>query len=451
MSKLQKCLWVALGVAVLMCSLTPVLAEDAVTAQRDAQRKLLAQRAARADAMRKLAERIKGLRITSSTTVQDFVTEDDTIDTALRAWLLGMKEEGKYKHNNDGTCEITMSVTLLTVEDELTRLHKAYYKGKKYKIKDIQSMRRINKLSKITETGMGAMPEELDENPLSPTDASGRNPAKVPDYWTKHCTGQGRLMAVKAARVDAMRRLAERIKGTRITSDTTVQDFVTESDDINMDMRAFLKGAKEVGVRYHRKELIVEVEMEVTLKTVVATVRRLVNERYKGKKQKLKYIDEYIEKVRYDKIVETGMGVPPKRFLKGYTEVQIAVLTTAAAAPPWATDTLRAKGQAAVDTENPNQAQAKLMAYRAAELDARRKLAEELNGLMIRSDTSVKDFVAQDDTIDTRMTAFQLGAKVVKNSQKLNADGTAEVTVEIELKPLWNIILYGQKRGLRLK
>ena len=451
MSRLQKGLWVILGVVILTGGLTPVLGQDAITAQREAKRKLLAQRAARADAMRKLAERIKGLKITSSTTVHDFVTEDDTIDTALKAWLLGMKEEGKYKHNNDGTCEITMSVTLMTVEEELTRLHQAHYKGDKFKITDIQRLRQINKLDKIEEVGMGAVPEELDEDPLVLTPPSGRSPAKVPDYWAKYCTGRGRLMALRAARADALRRLAERIKGTRITSDTTVADFVAESDDINLDMRAFLRGAKEVGVRYHRDELIVEVEMEVTLKTVIASFRRWVDDHYKGKKYKIKHIDEYIEKVRFDKITETGMGVPPEKYLKGYTPAQIAVLRTASSAPPWVTDTLRAKGQAAVDTENPNQAQAKLMAYRAAELDARRKLAEELNGLMITSDTSVQDFVAQDDSIDTRMTAFQLGAHVVKNSQKLNPDGTAEATVEIELKPLWNIILYGQKRGFPIR
>lgn len=451
MNKLQKGLWVILCVVVFMGGVTPAIGQDAVSAQRTAKRKLLAQRAARADAMRKLAERIKGLKITSSTTVQDFVTEDDTIDTALKAWLLGMKEEGKYKHNNDGTCEITMSVTLMTVENELSRLYRAHYKGDKFKITDIQRLRQTNKFNKIEEVGTGVVPEELDEDPLVLTPASGRNPAKVPDYWTRHCTGRGRLMALRAARADALRRLAERIKGTRITSDTTIADFVAESDDINLDMRTFLRGAKEVGVRYHRDELIVDVEMEVTLKTVIASFRRWTDDHYKGKKYKIKHIDEYIEKVRYDKIAETGMGVPPEKYLKGYTPQQVAVLKTASNAPPWVTDTLRAKGQSAIDTENPNQAQAKLMAFRAAELDARRKLAEEINGLLITSDTSVKDFVAQDDSIETRMMGYQLGAHVVKNSQKLNADGTAEATVEIELKPLWIIILHCQKQGLGIR
>jgi len=85
------------------------------------------------------------------------------------------------------------------------------------------------------------------------------------------------------------------------------------------------------------------------------------------------------------------------------------------------------------------------MAKRAAELDGRRKLAEKINGLQITSNTSVVDFVAQNDQIRTSMLTFQQGAGVVENSFKLAADGTAEVIVELELLPLWNSILYYQR------
>ncbi len=81
----------------------------------------------------------------------------------------------------------------------------------------------------------------------------------------------------------------------------------------------------------------------------------------------------------------------------------------------------QATGQAALDTETTNAAQAKLMAYRAAELDARRKLAEELDGLMITSSTSVKDFVAMDDQIRTSMLTFQQGGRRVPGTETAEA------------------------------
>lgn len=140
------------------------------------------------------------------------------------------------------------------------------------------------------------------------------------------------------------------------------------------------------------------------------------------------------------------MGVPPERYLKDILPAQAAVLATAGRAPAWITRIERAVGNAAVDTTNANTAQARLMALRGAELDGRRKLAEKINGLTITSNTSVRDFVAANDQIDSGMLAFQQGAYVVEKSQKVLEDGTAQVTVEIDLKPLWNMVLYYQRK-----
>lgn len=85
------------------------------------------------------------------------------------------------------------------------------------------------------------------------------------------------------------------------------------------------------------------------------------------------------------------------------------------------------------------------MAYRGAELDARRKLAEQLRGLMITSNTSVQDFIAQSDQIETAMMDFQVGATVVESS-KVIEDGMATVEVEIDLEPVWDTIISYQNR-----
>jgi hypothetical protein len=85
-------------------------------------------------------------------------------------------------------------------------------------------------------------------------------------YWMAHCTGRGRLMAERAARLDALRRLGERIEGLMISSETTVKDFVATNDTIRTQMATFLRGARQVSLRYHDAELIVEMEMEVTVR-----------------------------------------------------------------------------------------------------------------------------------------------------------------------------------------
>jgi len=454
MSKVSRIL---LGAVVAAVFAGPLLAQDAVLEKRKAQNKLLAQRAARADGIRKLAERIKGLFITSETTVKDFVAESDQINTALVAFLSGMREKS-VKYMEDGTCEVVMEVTLVDVIVNLKSIRNRYYKGDKFKAEDFDQMTVTNKTKVITETGMGAPRPETWEQAGGDFVAvregdlmsiSNMSP-KAKEFWMAHVTGQGRLMAVRAARVDGMRRLAERIKGVFITSQTTVKDFVAESDDINVSMATFLQGAREAGIRYHEDELIVEVEMEVTLRTVYASLKAWGSAHYKGGAVKIEQLEELAVRSEDKVIKETGQGVPPERYLKDVPRVAIAAAELQINAPDWVSQTMRAVGDAAIDQENANAAQAKLMAFRAAELDARRKLAEQIQGLLITSETSVKDFVAESDEIRTLMLDFQQGAHVVDGSQKVLEDGTAQVTVEIELAPLWNMILHYKKSALKV-
>ncbi|MEE8169861.1 MAG: hypothetical protein V3T70_04870 [Phycisphaerae bacterium] len=81
-----------------------------------------------------------------------------------------------------------------------------------------------------------------------------------------------------------------------------------------------------------------------------------------------------------------------------------------------------------VDTSN---AQKKLLSKRAAEADAYRKLAETIKGLQITSDTYVKDFVAESDTIQAQMDEFIRGVRLGEPTwyYDMSCEVPAEVTV----------------------
>jgi hypothetical protein len=438
-----------LACAVVAGVCAAAVADDAVDLKRQAQIKLLTYRAARADAIRKLAERIRGLTITSETTVQDFVTTSDRIETAMRAWLSGMREVGKPTYMEDGTCEVTMEVTIEDLIVHLKRFRKAYYKGDKFKLQDFEKIKASVESKTLRETGMGAPrdAESLDDGLGSEVSSGNLNSlrhlsGRAKKFWLANVKPQGRLMAVRGARVEGLRRLGERIGGVFITSETTVKDFVAESDQIDTSMQTFLRGAREKRIRYHDDELIVEVDMEITLRTVYSTLKSWGEVHFKGDKVKMKKLERLVQTTKDAVLKETGMAVPPERYLKGRPEGFAEVRELVSDVPPWATQSLRASGQAAVDADSDNPAQAKLMAYRAAELDARRKLAEQIQGLTISSRTTVRDFVAESDEIRTRLLAFQQGAHVIEGSKKLMEDGTAQVDVEIALKPLWNLIVH---------
>jgi hypothetical protein len=88
----------------------------------------------------------------------------------------------------------------------------------------------------ITVTGSGAPPDK-------------GNPA------------QKRLMAQRAAQVDGYRQLAEIINGVHVDSETTVKDFVVESDVIKTQVSALVKGARPGTPRYLSDGAV---EMDVT-------------------------------------------------------------------------------------------------------------------------------------------------------------------------------------------
>lgn len=73
-----------------------------------------------------------------------------------------------------------------------------------------------------------------------------------------------RLGAIRAAKLDALRNALETIKGVRIDSKTTMENFISASDTINAYVQGYVKGATLVDTKY-MSDGSIEVIMEVTI------------------------------------------------------------------------------------------------------------------------------------------------------------------------------------------
>jgi len=410
----------------------PVLAQDVDTAQK----KLLSQRAAQADAYRKLAEAIRGLQITSDTYVKDFVAESDTIRADMDTFIRGVRL-GKPKFFEDLSCEVPAEVTVAKVVETLKEIHTRDYKGDRIKGTDIEQMNQRIEKKVITVVGMGAPRPDLPPGLPEGVEGVIGTPPKlpepaIPDLWKKIGT-QGRLMAIRAAEIDAKRQLLERIKGLRITSDTIVRDFVAESDQITAQAMGTLVGAQAVRTYLHYDEPIAEVTVEMPIEWVVTTIKELHTRAIRGDNIKGTDIEEITRNIKTKTFQATGMGIPPKKYIESYN----AQAGPKQQIPPWATNPIRMEGSGVAPADKAGTAQGKLMAARAAELDAKRKLGEHIQGLQISSQTKVKDFVTEHDEIRTQMDAILVGSMV--EDTKFEGE-TAKVTVSISGMQVWEII-----------
>jgi len=402
-----------------------------------AQKKLLSRRAAEADAYSKLAETVRGLQITSDTYVQDFVTESDQIRAGLDAFIKGVRL-GEPRWYADLSCEVPAEVTVQRVIETLQELHARHYKGNKIKAQDFQQINRQVEKKVIQVVGMGAPREDLPlDLPAGVVEQIGGPPIPpqppFPELW-QQLGPQARLMALRAARMDAMRKLLERIKGLRINSDTQVRDFVAESDTIRTIAEGTLIGATEVRHYLHADEPIAEVTMEVPVESVIECIKELHSKSIKGHRVKGTDITEVARSIQTQTFQATGMGVPPPQVLRRFNAV---VQNPVDQLPAWAMQTIRATGNGVPPADKAGTPQGRLLAARAAEVDAKRNLAEQVNGLQIMSSTTVRDFVTERDEIRAQMSAVLLGAAVEKTS----FDGdTATVVVSLPGMAVWDVL-----------
>lgn len=222
-------------------------------------------RAAELDATRILAERIMGLSLDGKTSVKNLAAADDTVKGVLAATLKGVKTVGKPTFHEDGRVEVIRAVKTRTLVESL-----------------------VQKLgTKASTVVRETITEEID--------ALGN--AAIPGS-----DGHARVMAKRAAELDAYRRLAERVAGVDITAESTMRDFAVEHDEIKAGMSNLIKSAEIVAISYMDDN-----SAEVTARLKVEPLVRLITKTISASGKVLK-TEEKTEQLELE---ETGTGAPP--------------------------------------------------------------------------------------------------------------------------------------------
>ncbi len=102
--------------------------------------------------------------------------------------------------------------------------------------------------------------------------------------------------------------------------------------------------------------------------------------------------------------------------------------------------TISATGYGTVEkSDRYSRSQIKLMAMRASKMDAYRSLAEQLNGIQLRGQTTVENMQVTHDSYQIYLNAYLRGARVKRTSaigsDIYAGDDTFETVVELDLTP----------------
>jgi len=255
-----------------------------IFAQAGPAARLAAEEVARQDAYRKLAERVSGFALDAQTDVYDCVLASHQVHNGLRGKLCGMRQV-KIEHFDDGRVAIWVKITIRQVVEVIEKAYKQVKRGERLVSEErLNSIKVENRDRDLVAVGFGAL---------------------------KGGPGLAKIRAMRAAELDAYRRIAARVRGLKVDADTTVGDFMLHSDAIRSKVSVgFFNGVVFSDYRFGEDGLC-EVDGTLTIRQVVEVLTRTYRRHMKGGKLvKLEDIGNLERKHRDLVFKETGQGAP---------------------------------------------------------------------------------------------------------------------------------------------
>jgi hypothetical protein len=226
--------------------------------------KVLMKHAAEANCYSLMVQEIKGLKVSEDMTVADAVTQDFEQTGESSGFVRGAVLKDPVFI--DDVCVVEGQITLDQVVENLN--HSIETVSDKLK-QEILAIKRFNTKRVVTVRGLGTVPAP--QTPDEPN-APSRDVGEAQTLRSLSGPGQYKVMAMQAARLDALAKLAANLKGVRVSSEITVRNCAASSWE-EADTTAIVRGARVVRYAALAPDLV-ECWVEITLDTVVENLKR---------------------------------------------------------------------------------------------------------------------------------------------------------------------------------
>jgi len=244
----------------------PAAPQESTTPAISGADMVMMSHAAAADCRAKLAAQIKGLAVSESLQVANAAAIDVSQSGFVEALVKGAKLEDPVFSGQ--FCIVKGKITLDNIVENLNRMITTINDKK---VNSFESMKRYNTLTSVEDVGMGTVPSAQTVRTDAPADDTGQMETLA------HLKGSGQaiLMAMEAARLDAIAKLAGTLKGVNVAQQTTVYNCAAQSwTQATVD--ALVRGARVKRYFAVRSDLVC-CRMEISLDTLVDNIQRNLN------------------------------------------------------------------------------------------------------------------------------------------------------------------------------
>ncbi|MBL7139710.1 MAG: hypothetical protein ISS74_02240 [Planctomycetes bacterium] len=368
--------------------------------------RMLAVRAAQVDGVNRLTLMVLDAGAGDGKTVRDVLGANSPKETDLRVFLRSARMVGFPRLYSDGVAEVDVEAPADVVVTKVAGL--CGLKAGAAAFDDLRS-RALDGCLRTSGTGRapaGLGPEVIAHLASAPPEVL---PEMFPAGWER-VTATGRVMAVRAARVDAYRRMRERLEAILLGPTETVGDLVRGAAVAEAAFDAYVRSLSVAGPPRLMPDRIAEVEVAAPVRSLIEVLKDIRRLRGGAGRSTDEQIDRVSVRIKSDAITVTGRGMPPDDEVRASAGAAVA---GGAPLPDWATDVIEARGTAALALDVPDPERARLLAARSAKARALAELERKVDAIDLGGGVTVRQRAAKDAAFRGDLETFLESARTV--------------------------------------